>query len=427
MTAAARLRTLVVADSPVQLVVGNLGAAALSLLSAPIVARAIGPDGRGETAAAIALFFIVPIVLAFGIPLEVRRVAATTDGKAVLRSARVFCALSVLLSVPVAVVAALTLFADLEDSARVVAAVGLAVSPLAMSWMCDSSVLIAHLRYRAVLVVRLTYPAIYVSLVSVWWILGLATTATVLAANVAGTVGTFAVALTLTKTSVRGEYHPLGSLRRGAVRYAGSAVAESASSRLDQVLALPLLGAAQAGMYSVAVTVAAVPLALGQALGASFFPLVARTEGAERAKLKAEAARVGVALALLSTPVLAAASYVGIPIVFGDAFEPAVRAAVVGTIGGGAMLAAYVCSMALAAEGRGVRMTIAQIVALATGIGLLFVLGPPFGAVGAAAASSVSYLLLLAILLVSLNVPLGNLRLRTSDFTESVARLLRRA
>lgn len=426
MIVSAQLRSLVVADSPMQLVIGNLGAAALSLLSAPIVARALGPVGRGETAAAIALFFIVPVVLAFGVPLEVRRLAAESDGKAALRSARMFCAAGILLSVPLAAASYVTIFAGFDHEARIVAALGIASCPLVMSWMCDTSVLIAHCRYRAVLLVRIAYPAIYVLLVVLLWVLGRATTATVLAANIMGTFGTFGVGLLLTRTSLRGPHHSFRALRRGAVRYAGSAIAESASSRLDQVLVLPLLGAAQAGIYSVAVTVATAPLALGQALGASYFPLIARAEGAARTELKGQAARAGIALALLAAPALGVVAFFAIPVVFGDEFTPAVRVTWMSLIGGGAMLAAYVCSMVLAAEGKGIAMTVGQIVALVTGIGLLYLVAPHFGAIGAAAASSISYLLLLTVLAFSLGIAGRQIVPCAADFRESVARLFRR-
>ena len=89
------------------------------------------------------------------------------------------------------------------------------------------------------------------------------------------------------------------------------------------------------------------------------------------------------------------------------------------------MLSAFVASMALAADGRGIRMTVAQAATLAAGILGLVVLGPRLQAMGAALASSLAYLTLLAILLVSLGAPARSITPRPKDFRRAVSRLRR--
>jgi O-antigen/teichoic acid export membrane protein len=420
------IRAIVIRDSPAHLVIGRLGASALALLSAPIVARAIGPDGRGETAAAIALFYIVPVVLALGVPLEVRRLAALSDGKPALRSARVLCLFGFALSLPGALALYFTLFSRFSSTAQLVASLGILLCPLTMSWMCDNSVLIAHCRYRAVFLVQIASPIVYVILVGGLWLTGRATTATVLISNISGTVVTFLLCLVLTRTSVRGSYQPYRKLSKAGIRYAGSSIAESASSRLDQVLVLPLIGSYQAGIYSVAATVASVPLALGHALGSSFFPAIARSQGDVKSGLQARAVRTGLALSVITVPPLCIIVAWGIPFVFGRDFSPAIPVAWASLIGSGAMLAAYVCSMALAADGRGIRMTVAQVLSLAAGIGLLYLLGPRFGAVGAAFASSISYMALLVMLILGLGVPKSRIIPRWVDFRSALKLLVRK-
>jgi O-antigen/teichoic acid export membrane protein len=420
-----KLIELLQRDSPSLLVFGRLGASALALISAPIVARAIGPDGRGDTAAAIALFYIAPILLAIGVPMEVRRLSATADAPSALRSARLFCILALPLSATISGALGQTLFLEFDEPTRVAAMVGVALSPMMMSWSCDVSVLVAQGRYRGVMIMQLAQPGIYVVIVAALAIFNSATPATVLIASLCGTSTTFIVGICLTKIPLRGSYFPLRTLTKNAIRFAGSSIAEAASSRLDQVLVLPLIGSFQAGIYSVAVTVAAIPLSFGQALGASYFTPIARAEGVNRRNLQAAAVRSAAALALLSCPVLAIAIYFGLPLLFGENFESSVPIALVSLVGTAGMMTAYVCSVALGAEGRGGIMSVSQVFSLAFGIVLLYILGPIFGAAGAAIASTLSYFALLLILMLALQIPARVIIPNRDDFRDSVQRLFK--
>lgn len=412
-------------ESPSLLVLGRTMSAVLSLATAPIVARAIGPDGRGETAAAIALFVIVPVILAMGLPLEVRRQAATTDGTVVLRTARRLVAASTLLAIPLAALAWATIFSNFEPDARIAASAGLLLSPLAAAWALDVGLLVAHRRYRAVFAMQVIQPSIYLVLVSVAWVFGVASVSSVLISNVIGSVATFVLGIVLVRVRWSGPILSLPATARSGVKYFGSALAEAASSKLDQVIALPLIGAFQAGIYSVAATVAAVPLALGQALGASYFTSVARSEGSERRSVQAQAARAGIAAGVLVYPISVAASVLLIPVVFGDAFAGSVPVAVIALLGSSAMIASFVVSMALAADAKGIRMSLAQVVSLVLGIVGLLLLGPWLGAIGAALASAISYLVLLGILAVALRLPVRDLVPRRRDFVDVLRRLAR--
>lgn len=411
--------------SPSLIIIGRLGASALALVSAPIVARAIGPEGRGETAAALALFLIVPVALGMGIPLEVRRQAATSDGHAVIRTGRTFVTLSVAGSVAIAALSYLTIFADFSTGARMTATVGIALAPLTTSWSLDVSVLVAHRRYSAVLIMQILQPAVYVGLVVLLWTIGLAMVATVIMASIAGTAATFAAGLILVRVPLRGQRVGMKILIQRGFSFFGSAIAEAASNRADQILALPLIGAYQAGLYSVAATIGSIPLAIGQALGASYFTPIAQTEGIRRREIQSESIRAAMAAAVMATPVIAAIAWATIPLVFGDAFAPSILPTMLALIGSAGLLIGYVASMGLAAEGRGVRMTIAQVTSVIVGIGALSVLGPALGAVGAAVASTVGYLALLVASLALLQIRACDLVPRPRDFGATVKRLKR--
>lgn len=416
---------LVTTESASLLLVGRLGATLLAFVTAPIIARAIGPEGRGETAAAIALFNLVPIILAIGIPLEVRRLSALGHAEAAVRAARLVCVCAIPVSAVLGFLASVAVFASFPPSARLIASLGVAASPLMMMWTCDLSVLIAAERYRGVMILQLLQPLAYLALIVTFALAGELTTGTALVANITGTAATFIAGVCLTRVGVGGPRVPLRDLLRGGLKFAGSSIAETASSRLDQVLALPLIGAFQAGLYSVAVTVASIPMALGQALGATYFPLVARASGPERETHKAAGVRSAISLAFMTAPIILVGAWIGIPLLFGEEFSDAVPVAWISGFGTCALIVGYVCSLILAAEGAGSAMTWAQVSSLIAGVGFLYLLAPVLGAIGAAIASTAGYLLLLALLLRAVGVTTASAWPRAADFPSAIRQLVR--
>lgn len=414
-------------DSPSLLAFSRILASGLALVSAPIVARAIGPAGRGETAAAIALFHIVPVVLAFGVPLVVRRRSATTDGRQAIATARLIAIIGIIPAGGAALLISSLLLGEFDPVSRTVATVGIAAAPMVMSWMCDVGVLIAHARYRAVFAMQIIQPVAYLTLILAIALLGIANTATVLACYLSGLLATFITGLVLVRGEWRGAVKRLPGVTREGTKFAGAALAETASNRLDQAIALPLLGATQAGLYAVATTIVTIPLALGQALGAAYFTPIARAEpGSARMGLQQQAARSAFAVAPLAFIAMCIAAPLIVPLLFGAEFADAVPVVWIASLGGIAMTSGYVLSMALAADGRGVRMTIAQTVGLALGLGALFVLGPVLGALGAAVASSLGYLLMLMMLAKGMRAPVRTLVPRVADVREAITRLTKK-
>ena len=420
-----RVKNLFASDAPALLLLGKLILAMLTLVSAPIVARAIGPDGRGETAAAIGVFYLLPVLIAFGLPMELRRRSATGDPSGALRTARLVCVLGFLVSGGFAALGYWTLFSGFEPTARMVAAAGVAATPFAASWFCDNGVLVGQDRYRAVFLLQVAQPVVYVALIVTFWITGVASTTTVLAANIAGMFASFVLGMTLTCVKPLGPHDRMSGLVRASARYAGSAMAESATNRVDQVLALPLLGAYQAGLYSVAVTVATAPMALGQALGASYFGATARTAERKRAPIAHEAIRAALATVAVVIPLGGIVATFALPLVFGSEFSGAISPMWICLGATALLIVAYVLSMVLAASGKGWRMTIAQVAGLTVGVAALLILGPALSSVGAAIASLLSALVIVGLLFRSLRLRLRSSVPHPSDFVVAIRRILK--
>ncbi|MBP2437070.1 oligosaccharide flippase family protein [Microbacterium amylolyticum] len=414
-------------DSPSLLAFARIFSAGLALVSAPIVARAIGPAGRGETAAVIAIFHIVPVVLAFGVPLAVRRRAAMPAGARIVASARIIALLGFVGAIPISVTLHLTMFSTFQPLAALVATMSVLLAPVVVSWTCDVSVLVAQSRYRAIALIQLTPPVSYLVVVLALWLSDSASTGTVLIAYVCGHVLACIVGLCLVRASWQGAWREIPSLAREGLRFSGSSLAETATNRMDQAIALPLIGATQAGYYAVATTIVTIPLAFGQALGAAYFTPIVRAEAGEpRRKLQQQATRSAIALALVCFPLLCLATPVVVPLLFGPSFANAVPVVWVASIGGFAMTSGYVISMALAAEGRGGRMSISQTVALVVSVGSLIVLGPILGAVGAALASTMGYFVMMLMLSGGLKAPFRAFVPMPNDLQEAIKRLVKR-
>jgi O-antigen/teichoic acid export membrane protein len=418
------LRQFTRKDSAVQLVAANLVAAGLAVLSAPIIARSLGPDGRGETAAALTLTFLAATVLAVGLPLEVSRLAARGSAAPALRTVRL---LMFGAFVPAGVLAAgayWTIFASFDSGSRAMATASIVLSPLTISWMCDASVLSGRQRFRALFVMRVTYPATFLVSVAALWISGHASAATVIGSSIGTSAVTAVLGWALTGASLRGPRLPVMEVVRPALRVSGGTIADAALSRLDQVLIVPLMGAYDAGLYSVATAFGIAPLAVGQALGAAYFRDIAKAEGPDRQVLKAEAARAGLAVAALLTPPLMIAAYVLVPVIFGHEFDDSALPAAIYLLGGAAWLASVPCMMALVADQRGHAVTVAQLAGLAVNIALLVGFSQFYGVTSAAIAAAAGFTTVIAIYLWMLRLPIRQIVPRRSDAVAGFRRLV---
>jgi O-antigen/teichoic acid export membrane protein len=394
----------------------------LTIVTAPIIARAIGPVGRGESATALAAFSVVPIVVALGLPLQLRRVMATQNVRAAIRSVRDLCVLLFVPSGLLAVLLYVSIFASMDTPAATISAVGVLLAPLTVSWLCDQSVMIARSNYRAVALLQIAQPLVYVAAVLLGFLFSILSVPYILSANILGASITFALGLHLCRASFLGTRLRRRDMLRGGVRFAGSAVAETATNRLDQLLVLPLIGGFASGLYSVAVTISSIPLSLGHALGAHFFNISARARTSS-SEVAVMAIRYGlIASFAVAIPIVVTAPLL-VPLVFGGEFSSAVPLVIIGQFGSIAMTASYVGSMVLAGRGEGRRMLIAQLASLGVGIPMLFVLAPHLSALGAAIASLAGYLVLLAVTMGSLGIGFRGLAIRVSDFRGVVVAL----
>lgn len=368
---------------------GRMATQALSLITAPIIAQAIGPSGRGMTAAALAAVTITGVVIGMGVPLAVRRRAVDPEQRNdAVRSARVIAWATVVPAGLVGVLLVLTLLSDLDLLGKIAFLCATSMAGLTVSWATDMNVLVADQRYFRILWVGSIQTVAYFGVVVLLWGIGVLSVAAVLFAYAAGTLAAFVLGRHWVRTT-RAKARSVRSLLREGMKLWGSQAAEVASARLDQLLVLPIIGAGPTGLYSVAVTMGNLPVSIGLAFGTSAFRDFVNDRSLDRMR---SAIRMAVAIAGFLAAVVAFASIWGIPLLFGAEFQGAVILTFVTVIGGVAVTGNYVCSMALVALQRGVAMTLVQMVGLIVGLGLLVPAGLIWGALGAAIASTAGYL-----------------------------------
>lgn len=296
----------------------------LGLLSGPILARALGPEGRGQFAAILQPITVLGAVAALGVPAAVTYfVARGVDSRRTYRDG-----LRIML-IPAAVV----FVGILAYSSVVAGSQGLPQSFLIAIWSTALILAVVEIRRGAfqgrqrwkVLDVERAANAV------------LRFTAIVLAALLgAGAAETFAVAhlagvfiaalvlvvapLTVTGAAGSSETRPrLSEMTKFSLWAAVGTITVVANNRIDQLL-FPAAGSpVELGYYSVAVTVAEVPLVLGVLAARN---ALAQVSGGEKVTRTARSIAPYLVLVAVGCAVLAVIAGPLVRIVFGAAFEP---------------------------------------------------------------------------------------------------------
>ncbi len=374
-----------------------LGAAGY-FISVLLLARALGPTGRGTVAFFIVIAMVTSRVVALGVWEATTVFAAQRPEKrgALLTNVYLFSAVGALVGAAIAV-GALLIFEGARpeglDTAELVALglgiFGTALSEAALAFMFGCS------RFLAAAVCATALPWTYTLLIAFMVIgPGLSVSTATIAWAAAALLG----ALLMLVVSVR-DVRPgpaslsllVESVHFGVRAWVGT-LSRFLNFRVDQIFIALIASEAVLGIYAVAVNASEVLLYVPNAASWAVLPLVAasghheragRTLGAFRAVALITAAGIVVA-ALLGPPLL--------PLVFGEDFEPATLPFLILLPGALGFAASAIFSSGLAAANSPGLSSVGLIVSLVVGIALDLVLIAPFGAEGAAAAATAAFL-----------------------------------
>jgi O-antigen/teichoic acid export membrane protein len=375
----------------------NAAFVAASLITGPLLARSLGPSGRGALAAVAVPVSLGPIVLGLGLPSFVTRETARGEpvGNLLGSIGALYLAIGALCAVLAAPVSAY--FAQGREPVRIALLVALLAMPLLLWGQLLLGVANGRQNWRAVLGARLAPAAVALVGTTTLYALGALDVAWASGLVVAGTFA--AILPTLRIGENTGRLALRWRLLRSSLRFGLPAwlwqTSTLTNARLDQLLMVTLTSASQLGLYAVAVSMAGVLSVFAGALGPALLPRVAQGEEA----LAGRVCRMSLLISTLGAAVLASLCPLALPLLFGARFNAAVPMALIliaasvpnaGTqVLTSALLAADRPRVVALAEGSSVVVTVA---------GLLLLLGP-LGGVGAALVSTAAYTLTFVILL----------------------------
>lgn len=358
-------------------------------LTGPIVARALGPAGRGQLAAIVAPLTLIPIVLGLGL--------GTFATREVARGMKVRSVLGTLL--PISVVLGLIggvggwLLADaLSQGAatiRTFLRIGFLLAPLSTVVVVLQSVLAGQQRWDRLLVARAIPTVIAVVAIPTLYLLHALTVAAAAAVAIVGGLATLLPTLGLLREGLGAHWSAAYSryaLSFGVRAWAGG-LANLANFRLDQVLMISLTSSTQLGLYAVAVTVGTAPAVLPAAVAG---PIQARVAAGDR-DIVSRSTRVTMLLVGVLHLIVGALAVPVIRILFGSEFAGSILMIWVLLAAGIPFAGGLLLSSALAADGAPGRTAVAQFLALGVTVPLLIVLVPEYGGMGAAVTSAAAY------------------------------------
>lgn len=363
----------------------NIGISVFGATAGILLARALGPEDRGNLAAVMAWFVIALVVAEVGQSAAVTYWAAKEPER---RSAFVAAARVVMISAGIVVSVMGMLFSgtlgggdpELTNAYRVVFLGCLANAlgaPIIYAMQAISMV-----QWN---IIRAVQPGLY--LVAVLWLFT-TNNLTVVGAAAAALIsfsGQLIVAWLLGRQSGLRAWMPhrreLNELGRFGAAQSASAIPATLAGQYDRVVLSWTVGAHQLGQYAVAMTVAQLSGPFATAISSVIFPLSAGHQGTEAARIALERRTIW-GTGLVTVAVLAVVAAVGVPlvpIVFGAEFAPA--APLIWLLIPAMLLRALNETIAVLLRGRkrpGFAAT-GQLLSLAIGATMFIVLSPSLG------------------------------------------------
>ncbi|WP_341358876.1 oligosaccharide flippase family protein [Georgenia sp. M64] len=370
-------------------VVGNLAPAVAALVAAPILAQSLGVTGRGELAAATAPFLLAVTLATLGVPESATYAIARNQAVAsrvTRRALAVLAGAGAVATLAVVLLAGVLAGGDADLAALVMLGAAAIVPALAVGVLRATA---AGLQaWGLVARERVTGAVVRLGAVALLAAAGALTPLTATVATAAAPVVAGLAYLPLRGRLGTGAAAP-PLLGYGLRLWVGS-LSGVLLARVDQVLMTPLAGAAELGLYVVAVNISEVPLVLSAAVRDVTFSADAAAR--DDARLTASA-RLSAAASAAVGLVVGVTMPAWVPVVFGAGFAASVPAAgllVVAVVLG---VPGSVAGAGLSARGHPGLRSASLAVAASVNVVLVLLLVPAHGAIGAAAATLVGSLL----------------------------------
>lgn len=367
----------------------------LGALSGPILARALGPAGRGDIAAIMAPATVLALVLSFGLPSAAAYYVDRVPEPRLLLTAAIF---GMLVGGPICAGMWFLVPRYLTGHSPATITWGrvfLSAMPLSVGMLAALEIrrrLSPGLSWNCWRAAPLVIPTLLIVLLAVT---GRLTVGSALAANFVGWLSPIVLFASRVNRG-RGSHGPsLATFRLMfpyAWRTASMVVAASLTYRFDQVLLVAIVPPADLGLYAVAVMVALLTNPLTSGLSGALFGHLRGETSEERAMIRfRQSLRLTLLLSAMVALVIAVLAPVILRVVFGERFTPATTALRLLLPGAIAFDVQGVITTKLLSDGRpGETSRGAFIGAVITIVGLL-TLAPTYGINAAAIVTSVAW------------------------------------
>jgi O-antigen/teichoic acid export membrane protein len=376
----------------------NVFLTACALVTSPILARSLGPSGRGQVAAIFAVVGIAPWICELGITsfLTRERARRTWPLGVLLGSTIPIVLVGSLVGVALAVPIADALGRGRTEVVDFIE-IAMLVLPITVFSGTLGGLAVADQRWGLVMLVRALNTVVAAVVIVALALLHALTVASVAATYIAcGVLANLPLLVELRSSRPWRFVRPIALSGLGfGLRSWLSTIASVGNTQLDQVLMAALVSSRQLGLYALAVTLSSASSSLINAASNALIPRVAGGES----MLAARACRVTLLLVALSGVVIAATCSLVIPIVFGRAFSGAIPMLIV-LLGANVFSSpAAVLGWALIAGGNPSATARAQVVGLVVTVPALIIVLPLAGGIGAAWVSFAAYGVTLAMIL----------------------------
>ncbi len=378
---------------------------AVLILTGTLVARMLGPDGRGYLAALILWPWVITLFGNLGIPSALTY-AIARDSSASRTLARWGLGFAVPQALILTVVQALWLLLILNGDPPEVRAAGwltLAFVPALLAQQYGLGLLQGHLRLRLFNGLRLLPWALYALGVGVLFLVGEDAIRPIIAVLLAGFLISGSACLASGLRYSRGEGTPSVDRRfllSFGLRGLFSSFAAVNVFRPDQAVLALFLAPAALGLYVVGLSFTNLPYFVAKSVGLVAFPWVASREKADARRTMWSLLWVTTGIAVAIVAVLCATAHWLVPFFFGGEFDDAIGVTYIVLPGMIFLSARRVLSEGLKGRGYPLAGTLGEILSLAWAAVALAVFVPLWGIYGAAVALSSSYVVSLLLLLV---------------------------
>lgn len=372
---------------------------ALSFAAGVLVARALGPDGRG----AFSLFVISAAILQMALGIGFGNAAIYFINKRELALREVMSAAHVVtigsLAITAALVGAITPWAGdgvLGDDVApwlLVAAVPVIVYAAALRVLLQ-----ALSRFVAMGVATIVQPLVMLALVGADYAFGNPSPSRVVAFWIISNAATATIALTCLGVRsidvaqvMRPRWDVLRKLGRFGVQGEAGNVLQLMNYRLDQYIIRGFVGLAGVGIYAVGVSMTEAVWMIANAVAIVLLPRFTSADDEEVRWMAPVAARNTLLIAACAAVALAIVAPVLLPALFRAEYDGAVEALWLLLPGTVALTGSKVLTSYIFSRGKPLVNTGITLISLVVTVVALFALVPPFGVNGAAAASSLAY------------------------------------